>query len=365
MKNQSISLYYKEGRSDKEYHAELLETQGGFVVNFRYGRRGDALKSGTKTAAPLPYEKAKSAFDKLVAEKVKKGYSTGEAGAVYQNTDLEQRFSGVLPQLLNVIKDEDLEQYLTDDAYCAQEKFDGQRRLIAKGSQSIENEVHGINKKGLIVALPQSLVEAAQKLDEQHFLVDGEQIGDKFYAFDLLELNGTDLRQRSYDQRIASLNALFMLKGPVRIVKTAYSTCEKRSLYEEIKGRNGEGIVFKKRDALYVSGRPASGGDQLKYRFYASATCRVASVNGSKRSVRLELFDERAMFQSVGNVTIPANYNMPREGYIVEVRYLYAYRGGSLYQPVYLGERLDQDISDTGMSQLKYKADNADEDDES
>ena len=35
-----ITLYYREGSSDKVYEA-IIEPQGeGFVVNFAYGRRG-------------------------------------------------------------------------------------------------------------------------------------------------------------------------------------------------------------------------------------------------------------------------------------------------------------------------------------
>jgi hypothetical protein len=45
----------------------------------------------------------------------------------------------------------------------------------------------------------------------------------------------------------------------------------------------------------------------------------------------------------VGSVTIPPSHTVPAAGSIVEVRYLYAYEGGSLYQPVYLGIRDDID----------------------
>jgi len=37
------SLYYSEGSSDKEYHAEIVAIPGGNVVNFRYGRRGGTI----------------------------------------------------------------------------------------------------------------------------------------------------------------------------------------------------------------------------------------------------------------------------------------------------------------------------------
>lgn len=43
-----VSLYFKEGGSDKEYHAEIVAVEGGNVVNFRYGRRGSALTAGCR-----------------------------------------------------------------------------------------------------------------------------------------------------------------------------------------------------------------------------------------------------------------------------------------------------------------------------
>lgn len=39
----------------------------------------------------------------------------------------------------------------------------------------------------------------------------------------------------------------------------------------------------------------------------------------------------------------------------VEIRYLYAYKGGSLYQPAFLGERDDIPAEECVLSQLKYK----------
>lgn len=72
---EKISLFFTEGSSDKVYHAQLEPKNDGFVVNFQYGRRGATLQAGTKTADPLPYDKAKKIYDKLVAEKKGKGYT--------------------------------------------------------------------------------------------------------------------------------------------------------------------------------------------------------------------------------------------------------------------------------------------------
>jgi hypothetical protein len=46
--------------------------------------------------------------------------------------------------------------------------------------------------------------------------------------------------------------------------------------------------------------------------------------------------------KAIGNVTIPPNHDIPAIGQVVEIRYLYVTGiGGSLYQPVYLGQRDD------------------------
>ena len=76
-------LGFREGNSDKVYEVDLVEVAAGqYVVNFRYGRRGTALRDGTKTPLPISLDKARTLFTALVAEKRKGGYqplATGDA----------------------------------------------------------------------------------------------------------------------------------------------------------------------------------------------------------------------------------------------------------------------------------------------
>lgn len=68
-------LHFQQGNSDKVYEVDLCEAgEGEFLVNFRYGRRGAALREGTKTAFPMSRSKAEGIFDALVTEKTAKGY---------------------------------------------------------------------------------------------------------------------------------------------------------------------------------------------------------------------------------------------------------------------------------------------------
>ena len=98
-----ITLYYREGSSDKVYQASIEPQGGGFVVNFAYGRRGTTLQTGTKTSSPVDYDSAKRAYDKLIREKMAKGYTEGPEGTPYQHTNKEDRVTGLMPQLLNPI----------------------------------------------------------------------------------------------------------------------------------------------------------------------------------------------------------------------------------------------------------------------
>jgi bifunctional non-homologous end joining protein LigD len=75
MKPEKVTLYFKQGTSDKVYDVSLEEVENNcFVVRFAYGRRGATLTTGTKTNAPVAYAPAKAIYDKLVKSKTADGY---------------------------------------------------------------------------------------------------------------------------------------------------------------------------------------------------------------------------------------------------------------------------------------------------
>jgi len=353
MSVQSVSLYYREGSSDKEYHASIESAGPRFVVNFAYGRRGSTLNTGTKTNVPVEFEAASKIFEKLIKEKKAKGYTEGEAGTPYQHTSKEDRVTGFLPQLLNPIDECEVEKLIEDESWCAQEKFDGKRVLIQKDGAAI----HGINRRGLLVGLPSTLVHAAAAF-KADFVIDGECIGEQFHAFDLLLHRGDDLREQPYDHRAAELMNL-LASGQQRHIhyaNTAWTAPQKEQLLAMLKEERKEGIVFKRTDAAYVAGRPNSGGTQLKHKFYATLSALVGTINAT-RSIELKLFADSGLV-TAGNVTIPPNKPIPKVGQVVEVRYLYAFReSGCVYQPVYLGVRSDVMHTECLTSQLKFKRD--------
>lgn len=346
----SSRLFYRDGSSDKEYHAAINPVDGGYTVTFAFGRRGSALTTGTKTTSPVPLEKAQQIYDKLLAEKTAKGYTPAGAGTPFTATDNETRVSGLVPQLLNSIDEEAAQALLADDAWCLQEKFDGKRIMVSVKSGQVE----GSNRKGLCVSMPQEVVDSLVHLPDCE--LDGELLGGKYVVFDVLKLDANDLRSSSYRTRYEVLrDSLGPSLGPcVCVAETAWNTADKQAFYDRVAAAGGEGIVFKKVNGHSIAGRPAAGGSQVKYKFYATCTCLVAAQN-DQRSVKLSLRDAAGNAGGIGNVTIPANKAIPAVGALVEVRYLYAYKGGSLYQPAYLGERDDLDETDCDLRQLKYK----------
>ena len=154
-----ITLYYHQGSSDKIYQAAIEARDGGYVVNFAFGRRGTTLSTGAKTQFPVSYETAKAVYDKLVRGKTAKGYTPGADGTPYQCSD--KQASGILPQLLNAIGEEELEVLLDDRQHVMQEKFDGRRLMLQKSG----NTITGINKLGVVTGFPAIIADEFRVAD--------------------------------------------------------------------------------------------------------------------------------------------------------------------------------------------------------
>lgn len=354
---ESADLRYIGGGSDKVYKAWIVESDEGHRVHFAYGRTGTSLNRGTKTSHTDPHS-AMRAYNKLVKSKMAKGYSDehGGKGTVVEavagltGTAIEEEKEeiGVLPQLLNECSEEAVETYLKNDEWIAQEKHDGKNRMFVKKDGVIKPG----NRKGEVVALDSAMIKAVERIPMESFAINGEDLGARVMVFDLI------IDVLNYEQRLDILEDMFGTLGRVKkiqLVKTARTTEEKEAMYAQLKSDNAEGIVFKRKESMYKPGRPASGGDMIKFKFYASATCIVTSHHPEKESIGIGLFDSHYATVAVGNATVYPSMKKPAIGSLVEIKYLYAYEGGSLYQPVLIGERDDILPADCTLKQLKYK----------
>jgi predicted DNA-binding WGR domain protein len=79
-----IKLYFTHSGSNKEYHAHMRvvdKDKDLWEVYAKYGSRGYACNEAWKTSRDgEPFEKAQKAFEKLVRDKVRKGYTENESG---------------------------------------------------------------------------------------------------------------------------------------------------------------------------------------------------------------------------------------------------------------------------------------------
>jgi bifunctional non-homologous end joining protein LigD len=358
---ESRDLFYQEGNSDKEYHIQLISNGNDFQIDCQWGRRGNTLQTQTKLSGAT-LQNAKKLYDKVVGEKVAKGYQDLNTGVAYslpvppvavavesvsvvEKRKIRWKDEEVLvPQLLNPIDESEVEKYLRDDAWGMQEKKDGKHQMIR-----FKSSVKVSNKKGKEVGFPSAWKDSLNV----PCVLDGEAIGEIFYAFDLLESLDDDHRNKGYGVRWDMLKDM-SFGASIKILPLAIGYKAKKALYDELVAKEKEGVVFKRLDAVHKPGRPNAGGDMVKFKFVCTASVKVVKGREGKHSIGMKILNGDK-WEFIGNCTIPPSKEVPLSG-VAEIRYLYAYKGGSLYQPCYLGLRDDVDENECVIGQLKYKS---------
>jgi bifunctional non-homologous end joining protein LigD len=361
MKVERIDLYYQQGSSDKVYHLELEGVGDKWSVNAQWGRRGSALQSDSK-ANGVTYEEGKRVFDRVVREKTGKGYrvvqTNGAASPAIAVGMPTKEFSGHAPELLTPIEEREALDFVPNLSWWFQQKFDGRRLAV----QKTNGKYSGINKLGQIISIDAQLAASLDNVRADSFLVDGEITNSKFYMWDILTLNGDDLRNHPYEARYVHLTRLFQgVDDVLCVAETAMTPKAKRNLVARMHESRAEGFVCKNRNAVYAGGR---SGQHFKCKFVASASFIVGPKPDKKaadghRSIAVYLLDgNRERF--MGTVGVPERYRFPKDGQVVEVRYLYCHPGpdGKLIQAKYFGHvRDDIERTECLVGQLQLKAD--------
>ncbi len=361
MQTERIELFYQQGSSDKVYHLELENAEDKWSVNAQWGRRGSALQRDMK-ASNVTYDEAKRVYDRILREKTGKGYrvaqTNGDASPAISVGLPTREFSGHAPELLTPIEEREALDMVPNLSWWFQQKFDGRRLAVQKQN----GEYSGINKLGQIISIDPQLSANLDHVDADSFLVDGEITDSKFYTWDILTHNGCDLRDQPYEVRYARLTRLFQgVHDVLRVAETVMTPKAKRNFVARMHEIHAEGFVCKNRNAVYAGGR---SGQHFKCKFVATASLIVGSKPDKKaadghRSIAVYAVDgDRERF--MGTVGVPERYRLPKEGEIVEVRYLYCHPGpdGKLIQAKYFGQtRDDIERTECSVSQLKLKAD--------
>lgn len=372
VRHKEVRLFFQEGSSDKVYYARIVPAGANvFDVVVQWGRRGSTLQEGKK-ALKVPLEKAEATIAKLVREKRGKGYE--ELTATTKPAEVAppmgqgsgSKVSGVrarvgrVAQLLNPVELHEVDALLRDDGIVAQQKLDGARVLC----HVVDGEVLPTNRSGQKTALAGEVLHGLAHLPNGT-VVDGEVVKHDdetvYWLFDVLEFAGEDVSHEPYEQRFARLSDEVEpgLVEPARVLETAFTTAQKRALYERLMRSGAEGIVFKRRAAAWSAGRPASGGTQLKCKFIASAD--VVLVENAGNAYRMQVY-ERGSLRDVGKVfsgttnevraSLDARLSRGQR-VVAEVRYLYATDDLQLFQPVFVRARDDKAERDCTLDQLK------------
>jgi bifunctional non-homologous end joining protein LigD len=163
-------------------------------------------------------------------------------------------------------------------------KFDGYRALALRGSSEARLVSRNENELGGKFS---EVMDSLSKLDVRDAVIDGEivaldekgrssfqllqafQLGEKrppifFYAFDLLRLNGKDLRDSPIEERKAKLERLLKGESPEAIRYSASLGTDAEKLLAEASRFGLEGLIGKRVQSHYETGRRTGSWIKLK-----------------------------------------------------------------------------------------------------
>jgi bifunctional non-homologous end joining protein LigD len=363
-KQESATLAFSDiaqgGSSDKVYNINLDRSGDGWSVTAQYGRRGNALATDVKTKnGAVGYDAAKKIFDKVVAQKVAKGYvrGAGESRAPVAAPEFPATGGGVRSQeLLTEIDERAAAALVLDPDYWMQDKSDGHSRGVVKAG----GVIFGLNKLGRKVPLPAELHDELSRINLETFHIDAELVGDKLVCRDLLDADG-DIHGLPYEVRFVRLvKAIYRESAEPRefkhisVVATWEGSFKPAALEQQIKERR-EGVVFKLRGAPHRAGR---NGQHKKFKFVKTLSAIAGKPRASgKDSVEVFLAGRTGVVVSVGSVSLIGKPPVA-EGDVVEVAYLYASAGKRLVQPRLMRVRTDVEQDECTLDQLIFKREN-------
>lgn len=341
------------------------DTSNNYTMTSIYGPIGGTMMPGKGLKEPSSYAAARKMALSVLKEKIKKGYKVvsvqhGDTAAACTIDDfVRPEDSGIQLQMLADASPEVIDAALRSHNYFVQEKYNGHRRAIV-----YENgEAYGVKKTGIKIGLPshiKSIVETGLE-GKGRTVIDGELVGRIYYAFDLIEFDGTDLREVAAENRqellgkeclkIISRNSEARShqtteSGCFLAAETAYPISLKLEMVNRIRAKNGEGYVLKKRDSFYGKER---GENQIRCKFWQSLSAIVSGIN-DRASVQMSLYDEAGNLVSIGNVSL-GSFKV-NEGDVIEVKYQHCRE--CLISPAIIEIRDDKPQSECMTDQLVY-----------
>ncbi len=173
-----------------------------------------------------------------------------------------------------------------DENWIYEKKLDGYRaiaytgkevKLISRNGINFEHKYAAVSKalaKLKVVAVIDGELVVEDKTgrsyfhDIQNYNPKNKERTLRYYAFDLLALNGHDLREMELVKRKELLKNLIKTLDNNSIIYNEHVVLEGSKLFNEAEENGWEGIIAKKADSLYESGKRT--GNWLKFKIQAS-----------------------------------------------------------------------------------------------
>lgn len=256
------------------------------------------------------------------------------------------------PQLAKQAEVTSLESFIKDDGWVMEQKLDGNRILLVPG----EHGPLALTRNGnaYTKALPRTVRDF--RFPEGEWALDGELVGDEFWVFDLPAMPSDRGALPLYQRRSALETFIDTISNGFRLVPQAKTFNEKVVLASKAIANDYEGLMMKRRDAVY---RPGGRTDEwLKVKFTKTADVIVLDVrDDGKDSVRLGIMSNGTPID-VGRASIIGKEKSGaiNVGDVLEVRYLYCNNPDAprLYQPTILRKRSDKHAHECTDDQLRF-----------
>lgn len=258
------------------------------------------------------------------------------------------------PMLCGSIDLNVIDKYLTDNEWVAQQKLDGDRLVV----RVRDGVVSALNRVGEPRSNPVPGVVLRQfQVFPDEWVFDGELLTTgEYWLFDLPYAGGLVHPHQPYSLRCEVLERIFSSNvwqpDPcIRLLPVARSTTAKQALFNGLKARGAEGLIFRHVDSEYLPGKRSALALKAKFTHTADVVVHEVRPEG-RNNCTFRVFRDGVLVPA-GSCSLEGRPRVA-PGDVIEVRYLYASDDARLYQPTMLRARDDKLPSECTIDQFHF-----------
>lgn len=265
----------------------------------------------------------------------------------------------ITPQLASPLELAHIGRYIVDDNWILEQKLDGHRLLLTL-QPGLPPVAITRNGTAYTKGLPSAILNL-RSFANPAIVLDGELVGDTYWAFDMLRgdrsWHARPLRERRAElEQFVNTTVTGPASGPyqstLRSVPQARTAQGKERLLLFAAKHGMEGVVAKRADSVYTERRSPTW---LKAKFVTTADVVVMGVrDDGKESASLGIYRNGRLVE-IGRCSILGK-TVPVVGSVVEVRYLYVNHPNAprLYQPTLIRARKDKVAVECDGSDFRF-----------